>query len=139
MILGIGIDLADVAEIRRIVEQYGTRFCNRVFSKEEQAYCEGRARRFESYAARFAVKEAVLKALRLDQGETFALRCVTVRNDAQGRPSVELSGRAERFFAQRRGRCFHISITHTKTTACAVAVLEGPDNAIPQPGRKSCD
>ncbi len=131
MILGIGIDLADVAEIRRIVERYGTRFCDRVFSNEEQAYCESRAGKFESYAARFAVKEAVLKALRLDQGETFALRCVTVRNDAQGRPSVELSGRAALFFKERQARLFHISITHTKTTACAVAVLEGKDNSLP--------
>ncbi len=126
MVLGIGIDIIEVAEMRRVIERYGGRFCRRVFSDAEQTYCEGRARKFESYAARFAVKEAVLKALRLENGESFALHCVTVSNDALGRPSVQLSGRACHLFRSRKARRFHISISHTKTMATAVAVLEGP-------------
>lgn len=123
MIKGIGIDIVEVSRITSAISRQS--FIDRVYTAKEQSYCDSRgAQRAASYAARFAGKEAVMKALGtgLSSG-TWQDVEITV-NEA-GRPEVKLSG----FFAVKArelgGARMHISLSHTKEYAAAQAILEG--------------
>lgn len=120
-VLGIGLDLASVERIRRLVEgPLGTRFLHRCFTDEERAYCDARPARAESYAARWAAKEAFIKALGAPPG--LRLREIEVVR-AAGRPAFRLTGAAARELAQRRARA-HLTLTHDSGLAAAAVVLE---------------
>jgi holo-[acyl-carrier protein] synthase len=123
MILGIGIDIIEIDRIKKALEQ--PRFVNRVFTEGEQRYCESRGvQRFASYAARFAAKEAVLKALGtgLSGGEW---RQVEILPGCAGAPVVTLHGYYETLAKQRGVASIHISLTHAREYAAAQAVLWG--------------
>ena len=96
MILGIGVDLAEVDRIRDALERPATggRFRSRVFTAGEQAYCERRRRKYESYAARFAAKEAVMKALGRGWSREVAWIEIEVVRQRGGRPTIQLHGKA---------------------------------------------
>ncbi len=124
MIIGIGIDLLDVARMERDLRERGAHFRDAIFSAGEIEYCEGKRWPAQHYAARFAAKEAVVKALAPGgQGGTF-WRDVEIRNEADGRPIVVLSGRlrevADRLGASR----VHVTLTHTRELAVAAVVVE---------------
>lgn len=125
MIIGIGMDIARVDRMERAILRHGDHFRNRVFTPGEQAYCSRKAFPYESYAARFAVKEAVFKALGHGWTECGGYTSVEVVSGAHGKPDVTLHGHA-REFADRLGvaRVF-VTITHDAGLAAAVAVLEG--------------
>lgn len=123
MILGIGIDIIEIERIKAALEQ--SRFACRVFTAAEQSYCEGRGvQRFASYAARFAGKEAVLKALGtgLSQGRWTD---VEILPDDAGRPTARLSGYFGELAAAMGVSCVHISLSHSRDYAAAQAVLWG--------------
>jgi holo-[acyl-carrier protein] synthase len=126
MIIAIGTDAIEVERIRRAVDhpQWGERFCQRVFSDGEIAYCLKRARYAESFAARFAAKEAVMKALGTGYGRGVWWRDIEVVR-ASGRPTLLLHAgalqRAEAIGATR----WHLSLTHTAGQALAHVVAEG--------------
>ena len=123
MIRGIGID---IIEIRRISEAISRKsFVNRVFTANEQQYCDSRGvQKAASYAARFAAKEAVMKALGTGLAEG-TWKDVEVTVDTAGKPSVQLTG----FFAAKAHELgaanIYISLSHTKEYAVAQAILEG--------------
>src|SRR5229473_2990434 len=94
MILGIGSDLIDVRRIERAIERHGERFLGRIFTKTERAKAEGRARRAETYAKRFAAKEACAKALGTGMRAGVFWRDMGVVNLPSGRPTMRLSGGA---------------------------------------------
>ena len=126
MILGIGVDLAEVDRIRDALERPATggRFRSRVFTAGEQAYCERRRRKYESYAARFAAKEAVMKALGRGWSREVAWIEIEVVRQRGGRPTIQLHGKT-RAFAERLGvRHMHLALTHTAETAMAEVVAE---------------
>ncbi len=123
MILGIGIDLCEVERVRRLLEKDRERFVRRVFLEGESAYCEGRRRPAIHYAARFAAKEAFLKAV--GTGWLLGWRQVEVVRGPSGRPELSVSGRAAEVLARRRVRRIHLTLTHTAETGAAVVVLEG--------------
>ncbi len=123
MIVGIGIDLCDVERIRRLLERDRERFVRRVFLEGECSYCDGRRRPAIHYAARFAAKEAFLKAV--GTGWRLGWRQVEVVRDASGRPELRLSGAAAEVAARRKIRRIHLTLTHTAETGAAVVVLEG--------------
>jgi holo-[acyl-carrier protein] synthase len=125
VILGTGIDLAEVARIREAVEKYGTRFLERVFTAGEIAYVETKANRFERYAARFAAKEAGMKAIGTGWRGGVRWQDFEVRNRRSGRPELLLHGVAAEVARRMGVERIHLSLTHTETMAQAFVILEG--------------
>ena len=125
MILGTGVDIVNVARIRAGVERHGERFLDKIFTAAETDYCFPRARKYEHLAARFAAKEAVLKALGTGAGKEAGLGEIEVVRDARGKPSVCLHGRTAQF-AEKIGVCrIHLSLAHENEFAVAHVIIEG--------------
>ena len=125
MIIAIGIDMVEIARLAEVFARRGERFRDRVFTASEIAYCESRAGRMESYAARFAAKEAAMKALGTGWGEGVGWRDIEVLRLPTGLPSLRFHGRAlERLTALGAHRA-HLSLTHSRDLALAHVVLEG--------------
>ena len=124
-IVGIGLDLVEVARVRASVRRTGERFAQRVFTPDEIAYCAGRARKFEHLAARFAAKEATLKALGTGITGWTSMQEVEVVHNAAGRPEIRLRGGVLRRARSLGVTAAHLSISHTEGVAAAVVVLEG--------------
>jgi holo-[acyl-carrier protein] synthase len=125
MIVGLGVDIAEVDRIEAAIVRHGGAFLKRVFTQAEIAYCERHRNRYERYAARFAVKEAAMKAL--GTGWTRGVRWVDIEVTRQpgGRPTLTLHG-ASREHAERLGvHHTNISITHSGNTAFAQVIFEG--------------
>jgi len=141
MILGIGVDIVEVARIRAAVDRYGEHFIRRVFTPAETAYCRKCAHPEQRFSTRFAAKEALLKAL--GTGWTGGLRFadVEVTNNELGAPSVQLHGEA-RAVADRMGvQRILVTLSHHRDFAVAQVLLEGeaPAEAGSQPsGRTGC-
>lgn len=126
MVVGTGMDLAEVVRTLAAVDgRHGARFRDRVYTAEEQRYCDSRGRgRGQSYAARFAAKEATMKALGVGWGKDAGFCDIEVRREARGRPALFLSGAAAAT-ARRMGITdFHLSLTHTGSLAAAFVVAE---------------
>jgi len=122
-LISVGTDLIEIARIRRALERY-ERFRERCFTEAERAYCDSRANPAESYAGRFAGKEAVGKALGFGVARAFAWQEIEIVG--RPKPSVRLSGRlAER--AAALGVSVDLSMTHSRELAQAVAVASGGD------------
>lgn len=126
MIYGIGIDLAEVDRIRDAMERpaTGDRFRDRVFTAGEQAYCERRRRKYESYAARFAAKEATMKALGHGWGRDVGWTEIEVAREPGGRPEIRLHGKTADLARKLGIRRFALALTHTAETAMAEVVAE---------------
>ena len=124
MIVGTGVDIAEVDRIRESIERFGDRFLHRVFTDGEIEYCDRKAGRFESYAARFAAKEAGMKALGTGWNHGVRWRDIEVVRPRGQRPTIQFHGRAA-IFAEKLGtRNIALSITHTKQQALAHVILE---------------
>src|SRR5208282_4908097 len=125
MIFGTGVDIAETSRIERGLERHGERFTKRIFTPAEIGYCERFKNRAERYAARFAAKEAGMKAL--GTGWRNGIRWVDLEVVRQpgGRPTLLFSGEAARI-AERMGvRHVALSLTHTAQQALAQVILEG--------------
>ena len=125
MILGTGVDIAEVPRIRETIERFGDRFLRRIFTEGEIRYCERKARRFESYAARFAAKEAVMKAMGTGWNRYVGWREIEVVRERGHAPTIVLSGKAAEYARRKRIAAFHLSITHTEASAMAHVIAEG--------------
>lgn len=125
MIVGTGVDLERVDRIRAAIERHGRRFLERVFTPGEIAYVDRRKRRSESYAARFAAKEAAMKAL--GTGWDSGVRWVDVEivREDKGRPALRFHGRAAEIAAELGCRSASVSLSHTRDHAIAQVILEG--------------
>jgi holo-[acyl-carrier protein] synthase len=135
MILGIGIDQVEVVRIQQLLTDRPEQATRRLFTELEREKCESRQRRDECYAARFAAKEAFVKALGSGLREGMSWTDIEVRTDGNGRPRIVLSGPAEEAFRSRGGGEIFLSFTHEGGQAVAFVVLETAD-AQP-PGRKA--
>jgi holo-[acyl-carrier protein] synthase len=125
MILGTGVDLAEVARIRDAVERYGQRFIGRIYTPGEIAYVERKANRYERYAGRFAAKEAGMKAIGTGWKRGVRWQDFEVANLPSGRPTLRLHGEAAKI-AERLGvKSVQLSITHTAELGMAHVILEG--------------
>jgi holo-[acyl-carrier protein] synthase len=122
-IVGVGIDLVDVDRFRVSLQRTPSMRA-RMFTEGERAYAETAADPTERYAARFAAKEAVMKALGVGLG-AFGFHDVEVLRDDAGRPSLRVSGAAEVLAGERGVGAWQISLTHTATSAGAVVVALG--------------
>ncbi|MCX5867688.1 MAG: holo-ACP synthase [Proteobacteria bacterium] len=116
----VGVDLVEVERVRGLVEKWGDRFLHRVFSDNEIAYSFGHRDPWPHLAARFAAKEALIKAL----GKVFTLRDVSVENDDSGRPVVHFTGSSEQMVRELGFKSLDISLSHTKKLAIAMVVIE---------------
>jgi len=124
VIVGTGIDIVEVPRIERAIQRYGERFINRLFTPDEADYCRRGARPAEHFAARFAAKEAALKALGVGWSRGISFTEVEVRNDELGAPSVRLSGRALELSRRLGVSRVHVSLTHHRRFAIAQVILE---------------
>jgi len=125
MILGTGVDLAEVDRIRAAIERYGRRFTERIYTPEEIAYVERKANRFERYAGRFAAKEAGMKAIGTGWKRGVRWKDFEVSNLPSGRPTLKLHGEAARIAAGLGVKFISLSITHTAELGMAHVILEG--------------
>ncbi len=124
MILGVGVDAVEIARIRGLYERAGARFVRRLFTADEAEYCEARHQPAESFAARFAAKEAAMKCLGTGWAEGSAFREVEVRRGPGGAPELLLHGATAARAASLGIRRWHLSLTHTDRTATAFVVAE---------------
>jgi holo-[acyl-carrier protein] synthase len=121
MIRGIGIDIVDAGRIRRLVEGEELRFLEKVFTRTEIAYCNAKQNRYQHFAARFAAKEAVSKALATGWAGDFRWKDVEVTNDVSGQPRVSVHGRLREHLGSAR---ILVSLSHADTHVVAMAVIE---------------
>jgi holo-[acyl-carrier protein] synthase len=124
MIVGSGVDIAEVPRIRESIERFGERFLHRVFTDGEIEYCQRKASRFESYAARFAAKEAGMKALGTGWSHGVRWRDIEVVRPNGQRPTIQFHGQAAVFAGKLGVRNIALSITHTREQALAHVILE---------------
>lgn len=123
MIKGIGTDIVEVARIRSSLEK-NKGFRTLVFAEEEVAYCEGQGKQYQSYAGRFAAKEAFFKAMGTGWRGDMAFHEVVVQHDAQGKPSIHLKGETRKFLEEQGTCTLHLSISHTAAYATATVIIE---------------
>jgi len=124
MVLGIGIDIIEVARVRASYEKFGERFVNRVLHPNEIAYCLSHRDPAPFLAVRFAAKEAISKAFGTGIGAQLGWQDMEVGRRESGEPFVILHGLGRKLLQERRARAILISLSHTQNYAAAVAVLE---------------
>ena len=127
MIVGIGTDLAEVSRIRDSIARFGDRFLNRIYTEGERAYSESKANAAERFAARFAAKEAGMKAIGTGWNFGVTWKDFEVVNERSGRPKLLLHGMAGQIAKKLGAEGISISLTHTKEMAFAVVILEARD------------
>lgn len=129
-IKGHGIDLVDVERIEELLDRHGARFVNRCFTVREQAYCESSSpSRAERYAARFAAKEAVLKALGTGLDGGISWTDIEVVRKVSGQPAIELQGQARQVADAAGIRAWEVSLTHVAKMASASVLAVSDDSA----------
>jgi holo-[acyl-carrier protein] synthase len=124
MIVGTGVDLAEVPRIRASIERFGARFIERIYTPAEIAYVERKANRWERYAARFAAKEAGMKAIGTGWRHGVRWRDFEVANLPSGKPTLRLHGVAARVAEKLGVRNVSLSLTHTAELGMAHVILE---------------
>ena len=125
MIIGCGIDLVKIERIEKIIKKWGDNFTSRIFTLLEREYCEKKkGNKYQSYAGRFAAKEALLKSLGLGlRGVNW--KEIEIENNELGQPIIETSGKLKNIASVKGvSKCF-ITISHTKDYAIAQVILEG--------------
>jgi holo-[acyl-carrier protein] synthase len=125
MILGVGTDLAEVDRIGKSVERFGDRFLTRIYTARERSYAMEKANWAERLAARFAAKEAGMKAIGTGLSRGVSWQHLEVVNEPSGRPSLRLHGAALEIAKALGVTRISLSLTHTKQIAFAVVILEG--------------
>lgn len=124
MIVGTGVDLAEVPRIRASIERFGSKFIDRIYTPFEIAYVERKANRFERYAARFAAKEAGMKAIGTGWRQGVTWHDFEVANLPSGKPTLRLHGVAAEIASRLGVRHISLSITHTAELGMAHVILE---------------
>ncbi len=121
-VIGVGIDIVDLDTFRTRLDDG---LIEELFMPEEVKYCSGRARPWESYAARFAAKEATFKALSAGLSHGLRWKHVEIVKDKSGAVAVRLTDKALKQAQEKEVKEIHLSISHTKLNAIAVVVMEG--------------
>src|SRR6202162_6168927 len=124
MIVGTGIDIEEVSRVRASIERFGDRFLHRIYTEGEIRYCDSKANRVERYAARFAAKEAAMKALGTGWSHGVRWRDCEVVRMPGGRPSIAFHGKAGELAARLGVKNAALSLSHTSEQAIAQVILE---------------
>ncbi len=131
MVRGIGVDIIEINRIREVIDRQGDRFIDKVFTAVEIAYCRARKIPYQHFAARFAAKEAVAKALSTGWRGEFRWKDIEVSNNELGQPSVTLHGAISERLAGSR---IFLSLSHSDNSVVAFVVIE-TDPVPGEPGR----
>ncbi|MGH9597610.1 MAG: holo-ACP synthase [Edaphobacter sp.] len=124
MVLGLGTDLIETRRVEESIARFGERFLERIFTAGEIAYCQRKKNAAESFAARFAAKEAGAKALGTGISRGVTWKEFEVRREASGRPTLHMSGRAAELAEAIGVKRVQLSLTHSRDLALAVVVAE---------------
>ena len=124
MIVGLGVDIAEVERIQAAIGRHGQPFLKRVFTPNEIEYCERFRNKFERYAGRFAAKEATMKALGTGWGRGVRWVDIEVAREPGGRPTIRLAGEAAKIAGGLGVKRISVSITHTEAEALAQVIFE---------------
>jgi holo-[acyl-carrier protein] synthase len=124
MIVGTGIDIVEVPRIGQSIERFGDRFLNRIFTAAEIRYCQTKANKIERFAARFAAKEAAMKAIGTGMRGGVRWRDFEVGREPGGRPTMHFHGKAAQYASALGMRRAHLSVSHTEEHAVAYVILE---------------
>jgi holo-[acyl-carrier protein] synthase len=122
MIYGVGIDLVKIERMKEVVEKWGQRFLDRVFTKEEISYCYDKKDPYLSLAARFAAKEALVKAI--GAAGPVSLTDIEVVNIDTGKPFIKINGKLKDFFKEKSIKRAHLSLSHEHEYGVACVILE---------------
>jgi holo-[acyl-carrier protein] synthase len=125
LIVGLGVDIAEVARVKAAIERHGETFLRRLYTAAEQEYCERFKNRYERYAGRFAAKEAAMKALGTGWSRGVRWVDVEVVREKGGRPTIKLAGEARKVAEGMGVKNIALSITHTADQAFAQVIFEG--------------
>jgi holo-[acyl-carrier protein] synthase len=123
-IIGVGLDATEIERVADMIERYGERFVRRVFTSGEIAYCQARRDYASSYAARFAAKEAAMKALGTGHSRGVLWKDIEIVR-LGGPPQLQLHGGAARRFAAMGAKTSLLTITHSETLALAEVLILG--------------
>ena len=124
MIFGTGIDIIEVDRIKNSIQKYSGRFKKKIFTQKEIDYCHSQADPAKHFAARFTVKEAVLKCFGTGMTGGILWKDIEVGKLSSGQPVLNLHGNGKKLFNQLKLKYIHVSITHDKTYAVAHAIAE---------------
>lgn len=124
MIVGLGLDIAEIDRIEAAIKRHGAPFLERIYTAGEVAYCEKHKSRYERYAARFAAKEAAMKALGTGWSHGVRWRDIEVVRGASGKPSLKLEGKAQDVAAKLGVKNIALTITHSGNWALAEVIFE---------------
>src|SRR5271154_751972 len=125
MVLGLGTDLIETKRVQESIDRFGERFLERVFTAGEITYCRRKKNAAESFAARFAAKEAGAKALGTGISRGVSWKDFEVKREAGGKPTLHLSGRAAELATKMGIQRVQLSLTHSRELAMAVVLVEG--------------
>ena len=124
MIVGLGVDIAEVERVRGAIERQGERLLKRVYTEKERTYCEKFKNKYERYAGRFAVKEATMKALGTGWSRGVRWVDIEVVREKGGKPTLELRGEAKKIADKLGVKYIAVTITHTASQALAQVIFE---------------
>ena len=126
MVIGIGTDIIEIDRIKSSIEKYGDRFLSKIYTPTEIEYCRSKVNRYQHFAARFAAKEAVYKALATGWQEVLSWRDIEIFNESTGLPVVTMCGKLKKFLADDKS--LKISISHSKNYVVSVAIIYKTDS-----------
>ncbi len=121
MVLGIGIDIIEIERIKESIDKLGDRFLNKIYTKKELEYCVAKANKYQHYAARFAAKEAIYKAISTSYGKGIGWHEVEIFNEPNGMPSVKLYGNLKNFLGDDKD--LKITMSHSDNYVTCFAIL----------------
>jgi holo-[acyl-carrier protein] synthase len=124
MIVGLGLDIAEIDRIEAAIKRHGAPFLERIYTAGEVAYCEKHKNKYERYAARFAAKEAAMKALGTGWSNGVRWRDIEVVRAASGKPSLKLEGKAGEVATKLGVKHIALTITHSGNLALAEVIFE---------------
>ncbi len=126
MVLGVGIDIIEIDRIKESIDKFGDQFLNKVFTKTEIEYSISKANKYQHFAARFAAKEAIYKALSSDTNKVYSWQDVEIYNEINGLPKVKLFGSLKDYLNENKE--LKISMSHSQNYVACVAILHSSQN-----------
>lgn len=121
MIFGIGIDIIEISRIKRSIEKFDELFLNKIYTQTELDYCQSKKNKYQHFAARFAAKEAIAKALATGWSKGFRWKDIEIYNESSGMPNVRLSGNLEKFLGESKS--LKITMSHSEHYVTCFAII----------------
>lgn len=121
MILGIGIDIIEIDRIKESIDRFGDHFLKKIYTPNELEYCLSKHNKYQHFAARFAAKEAIYKALSSEWGSDISWQDIDIMNEPNGLPVVKFSGNLEEFV--NKDKSIKISMSHSDNYVACVAIV----------------